>query len=136
MSYFDGYLIPVPVNKLDAYKRFSEKIAKVYREYGAIRIVDCVLDDDAANSAEFHAEEARSALDDDKQGLRDFGTAAAIEAEETVILSWTEWPSKAVRDEGLERALRDPRVQPVEGEEILFEGRRLIAGGFNKLMDI
>lgn len=136
MSYFDGYLIPVPTAKLDAYKDFSEQVAKVYREYGAVRIVDCLLDPDTSNGAEFHAVEARDALDETDKPLRDFPTAAAVKAGETVILSWTEWPSKAARDAGLAKALSDPRVQPQDGQEVLFEGRRLIAGGFVTLMDV
>ena len=51
-----------------------------------------------------------------------------------MILSWTEWPSKKARDSGLKKALADPRVQPQPGEDVLFEGRRLVAGGFNLLM--
>lgn len=136
MSYFDGYLIPVPTEKLDAYRRFSEKIATVYREHGALRIVDCVLDPDTADGAQFHADEAREALHVADAPLRDFRAAAAAEAGDTVVLSWTEWPSKAARDAGLAKALSDPRVQPQEGQEVLFEGRRLIAGGFVGLMDV
>jgi uncharacterized protein YbaA (DUF1428 family) len=136
MSYFDGYLIPVPTNKLDAYKRFSQEIAKVYREHGAIRIVDCVLDTKAAEGGQFHAEGAREALGQAGAPCRDFQVAAAAEPGETVILSWTEWPNKAARDAGLAKALSDPRVQPKEGQDVLFEGRRLIAGGFAALIDI
>lgn len=132
MAYFDGYLIPVATDKLEAYRVFSEKIAAVYREYGATRIVDCVLDAGAEDGAQFHADEARDALGTGP--LRNFPIAADARAGETVILSWTEWPSKQARDTGLEKALADPRVQPQPGEDVLFEGRRLVAGGFNLLM--
>lgn len=54
---------------------------------------------------------------------------------ETVILSWTEWPSKDARDDLLPRVLADPRVQPEDGEKAVFEGARLVAGGFAKLLD-
>jgi len=134
MSYVDGYLIPLPLAKLAAYRQFSAQVAQVYREHGALRVVDCILDADVANGAGFHAQEARSELGNAE--LRDFERAAAVTHGETVILSWTEWPSKAARDEGLAKALADPRVQPDDAEEMLFEGRRLIAGGFNKLLDI
>ncbi len=134
MTYVDAYLIPLKPSKLAAYTRFSTQVAAVYREYGASRIVDCVLDPAVANDAAFHAEGARDALLDTP--LRDFDAAAATAPGEIVILSWTEWPSKKMRDEGLAKALADPRVQPQEGQEELFEGRRLVAGGFTKLMDI
>lgn len=136
MSYIDGYLIPLETSKLEEYKRFSGHIAEIYREHGATRVVDCLLDRSVANDAEFHAEQARHDLDADQVPLRDFETAAAAQSGETVILSWTEWPSKEARDIGLAKALADPRIQPKEGETMLFEGRRLIAGGFLKLIDV
>lgn len=134
MSYIDGYLIPLETSKLEEYQRFSRHVAEVYREYGAMRVVDCQLDRTVANDTDFHAEQARHDLDE--VPLRDFEAAAAARSGETVILSWTEWPSKEARDLGLAKALADPRIQPKEGEKMLFEGRRLIAGGFLKLIDV
>jgi uncharacterized protein YbaA (DUF1428 family) len=132
MSYFDCYLIPVPTGKMDAYKSFSRRMARIYREYGALRIVDCVLDEGVSDGTQFHAEGAQDQVRDAQ--LRDFKTAAATEEGETVILSWTEWPSKEARDTLLPRVLADPRVQPQDGEETIFEGARLVAGGFFKLL--
>lgn len=134
MTYVDAYLIPLQSEKLAAYERFSRHVAAVYREHGALRVVDCVLDAAVANDASFHAEEAREDLKD--APLRDFNAAADARDGEIVILSWTEWPSKAVRREGLAKALADPRIQPEEGEEMLFEGRRLVAGSFATLIDV
>jgi uncharacterized protein YbaA (DUF1428 family) len=133
MSYFDYYLIPVSAAKLAAYKRFSELMAKVYREYGAVRVVDCVLDPDTSDGTRFHADGAQAQVQ--AASLRSFQTAAATKAGEIVVLSWTEWPSKTARDEGLPRVLADPRVQPEDGQEVVFEGTRLVAGGFFKLVD-
>ncbi|WP_378949450.1 DUF1428 domain-containing protein [Mesorhizobium sp. ANAO-SY3R2] len=136
MSYVDGYLIPLETSKIEEYISFSRHVAEVYREHGAMRVVDCQLDRTVVNDAEFHAEQARQDLDAEGTPLRDFETAAATQSGETVILSWTEWPSKEARDIGLAKALADPRIQPKEGEKMLFEGRRLIAGGFLKLIDV
>ncbi|WP_164813786.1 DUF1428 domain-containing protein [Sinorhizobium medicae] len=120
-------------HRLDAYKLFSQRMAKVYREYGALRVIDCILDPETTDGTHFHAEGAQA----DVQGaeLRDFNAAAATKEGETVILSWTEWPSKDARDDLLPRVLADPRVQPEDGEKAIFEGARLVAGGFAKLLD-
>ena len=134
MSYYDGYLIPLATSRLAAYRRFSARAAAIYREHGATRIVDCPLDQAVANDAGFHAVEARDALDG--AGARDFKAAADARPGETVILSWTEWPSREARDAGLALALADPRLQPQPDEEALFDGRRLIAGGFEGLIDL
>ncbi len=134
MIYIDAYLIPIDPARIEAFEHFSKRVNDVFREYGAIRTVDCRLDEQVANDAGFHAEGARAELAA-AGPLRDFKAAAAAEGRETVILSWTEWPSKEARDSGLAAALEDPRIQPLEGEETLFEGRRLIAGGFAQLLN-
>lgn len=134
MTYFDFALIPLSAEKLEAYRVFSEAVSRVYREFGALRVVDSVLDEADRPGAEFHAEGAREALAE--LTLRRFPQAAAAEDGEIVILSVTEWPDKSTRDAGLQRALADPRVQPKPGEEVLFEGRRLVAGGFLRLFEV
>jgi uncharacterized protein YbaA (DUF1428 family) len=136
MTYIDAYLIPLANSKLTEYESFSRKVAAVYREYGALRIVDCRMDEKVANDAGFHAENARDNFESATPTLRDFTAAAGALEGETVILSWTEWPSKQARDVGLAKALADPRLQPCDGEETIFEGRRLVAGAFVKLIDV
>ncbi len=133
MPYYDAYLIPISPAKLDAYRDFSRRIGAVYLEYGAVRIVDVLLDDQGGDGASFHAEEARAALD---EGLRDFAAAAGAVEGETVILSWTEWPDKQARDEGLAKVLADPRVQPDPEDGVIFEGRRLVSGAFMPLASL
>jgi uncharacterized protein YbaA (DUF1428 family) len=135
MTYIDAYLIPLASRKLAEYETFSRKAAAIYREYGALRIVDCRLDEEVANDAGFHAENARDTFESATPTLRDFTVAADALDGETVILSWTEWPSKQARDVGLAKALADPRLQPRDGEDPIFQGRRLIAGSFVKLID-
>lgn len=132
MSYFDAYLIPIRPSQLPAYRDFSRKVGAVYREHGAIRITDIILDDSGQAHETFHAEDARADLGDD---MRNFNDAAAAIADETVILSWTEWPDKSARDSGLAAALADPRIQPDPDDGVIFEGRRLVAGAFRHLAD-
>lgn len=134
MAYVDGYLIPVRRDRREAYEAFSAKVAAVYREHGALRVVDCWLDEEAQDSAAFHAEGARGALDDATEAARGFHTAAGAGPDEAVVLSWTEWPDRSARDEGLARALADPRLQPGD-DEAIFDGRRLISGGFAVILD-
>lgn len=103
-------------------------MAKVYREYGALRVTDCMLDAKASDGTQFHAKDAQGEVQ--AAQLRDFHAAAATLGGEAVILSWTEWPSKGERDALLPRVLADPHVQPQDDEEMIFEGHRLIAGSF------
>jgi uncharacterized protein YbaA (DUF1428 family) len=54
--------------------------------------------------------------------------------DETVVFSWITWPSRAVRDEGMKKAMADPRLQPGINP-MPFDGKRLIYGGFQVLLD-
>lgn len=130
MPYFDAYLIPIQPSRLSAYCDFSKKVGAVYREHGAIRITDIILDDGDQADETFHAEEARAGLGDH---MRNFIDATAATTGEMVILSWTEWPDKHARDIGLAAALADPRIQPNPEDGVIFEGRRLVAGAFKHL---
>ena len=115
MSYIDGFLVPVPTGKKDAYAKLAAKAGKVFRKHGAIRTVECWGD----------------ALPDGK--VTDFKMAVKAEAGENVVFSWIEWPSKAARDVGMKKAMEDPMMQP--GGEMPFDGMRMIFGGFDVLLD-
>lgn len=134
MTYIDGYLTPVRRDRKQAFHAFSRKVGSIYKEHGALRVVDC-WQDAAEDLAHFHAEGARDALDAGPPP-RDFGVAADAQAGEVVVFSWMEWPDKETRDSGLEKAMSDPRLQPQDGEEMLFEGRRVIASGFHMTLDM
>ena len=43
--YVDGFVVPVPKKKLEAYREMSKKAGKVWKEHGAIDYVECVADD-------------------------------------------------------------------------------------------
>ena len=43
--YVDGFVVPVPKKKLQAYRRMAQKAGKVWREHGALEYVECVADD-------------------------------------------------------------------------------------------
>ena len=44
-SYTDGFVVPVPKRKREAYRELAAKMAKVFREYGATRVVEALGDD-------------------------------------------------------------------------------------------
>jgi uncharacterized protein YbaA (DUF1428 family) len=115
MSYIDGFVIPVPAGKKEAYRAMAEKAVPVFKEHGATRIVECWGDD----------------VPDGK--VTDFKRAVKAEADEVVVFSWIVWPSKAVRDEGTPKVMADPRLQM--GPDMPFDGKRMIFGGFELLLD-
>jgi uncharacterized protein YbaA (DUF1428 family) len=54
--------------------------------------------------------------------------------DETVVFSWIAWPSRAARDEGMKKAMADPRMQP-EHNPMPFDGKRVIFGGFQVIVN-
>jgi uncharacterized protein YbaA (DUF1428 family) len=115
MSYIDGFVIPVPVGKRDAFREAAEKAAMVFKEHGATRVVECWGDD----------------VPDGK--VTDFKRAVNAEAGENVVFSWVVWPSKEARDAGNKKIMDDPRMKM--HEDMPFDGRRMIFGGFSVLVD-
>ena len=45
MDYIDGFVAAVPTANRDRYKEHSQSAAKVFKDYGALRVVECWGDD-------------------------------------------------------------------------------------------
>ncbi|MDT9597336.1 DUF1428 domain-containing protein [Sphingosinicella rhizophila] len=134
MAFNDITIVPVRTDKKAAYLEFSARIAAIYREYGAVRVVDCWQKEDASDDEDFHAADALAnyAAGD----LPKMRKLAGAREGETVVVSFTEWPSREVRDLGVKAVAVDPRIQATMDEEPVFDGRRLIAGGFEVELDV
>ncbi|AMJ59279.1 DUF1428 domain-containing protein [Bosea sp. PAMC 26642] len=113
MAYIDGMVAPVPTGNKDAYRDFATLHGSILCEHGAARVVDTWGED----------------VPDGK--ITDFKGAVKATDDETVVFSWIEWPSKAVRDAGWPKVMADPRMQ----RQMPFDGKRLIHGGFAPILD-
>ena len=116
MSYIDGFVIPVPADKKEAYREVAAMAAPIFMEHGATRVVECWGDD----------------VPDGK--VTDFKRAVNAEDGENVVFSWITWPSKAARNAGMAKVMADSRMNM--GDSMPFDGKRMIFGGFEPLLDI
>ncbi|MEZ5707904.1 MAG: DUF1428 domain-containing protein [Blastomonas sp.] len=115
MTYVDGYLVPVPEGNKEAYRAMAESTVAIFKEHGALRLVECWQDDVARGKT------------------NDFYTAIMQEPGECVMFSWIEWPSREARDAGWAKVMADERMKPPA--EMPFIGARMIYGGFQTLVD-
>jgi len=114
-SYTDGFIVPVPEGNRDAYRELASKMAKVFRQHGASRVIESIADDVS------HGE------------VTDFYRAVNAEEGETVVFSFIEWPDKQTRDDAWQKIMSDESLKP-EGE-MPFAGQRMFWGGFDKIVD-
>ena len=114
-SYTDGFIVPVPEGKRDAYRDLAARMAKVFREHGANRVVESIADDVG------HGQ------------VTDFYRATKAEDGETVVFSFIEWPDKQTRDDAWAKIMQDESLKP-QGD-MPFSGQRMFWGGFDNIVD-
>ena len=115
MVYVQGFVIPVPTDKKDAYRAMCEKVGPIFKEYGVLRMVETW------------------GVDVPDGEVTDFRRSVQAEAGESVVFSWLVWPDKTTCDEAASKIMEDPRMRP-DGE-IPFDGKRMIFGGFEPIYD-
>ncbi len=113
--YVEGFVVPVPTAKKEAYRKMAEMVAPIYREYGAISVVECWGDDVPMGV------------------LTSFPRAVQCTEDETVVFSWIIWPSREARDAGNAKVMSDPRLHMPE-DGMPFDGQRMIMGGFQVML--
>jgi uncharacterized protein YbaA (DUF1428 family) len=119
MAYVDGFVIPVQQAKLEAYKEISRTCAKMWRELGALEFRECVGDDVKPGK------------------LTSFPQSVMLEEGEVVVFSWIVYESRAKRDEVNEKVMNDPRMKEfMQQENMPFDGKRMIYGGFEVMVDL
>lgn len=117
--YVDGFVVPVPKDNLDAYRRMARKAGKIWREYGALQYIECVEDDV-------------------KPGKHtSFPQAVKRKPDEVVVFSWIVYTSRRQRDAVNAKVMKDPRLAPMMDPKALpFDGKRMFWGGFKSIVEL
>ncbi len=116
MTYVDGFVVPVLKANRDEYLKMAQMACAIYREHGALKVVECWGDDVPEGK------------------VTSFPMAVKREENETVVFSWIVWPSKEARDAGNAKVMADPRMQP-GAMNMAFDGKRMIYGGFEVMFE-
>ena len=117
MNYVDGFVCAVPTVNKQKYLEHATKAATVFKEYGALRVVECWGDDVPEGK------------------VTSFPMAVKKTDDETVVFSWVIWPSREARDSAWKKVMEDPRMQP-DANPMPLDGKRLIYGGFQSILDV
>jgi len=116
MAYVDGFVVPVPKDNVEAYRRLARKAGKIWKKYGALEYVECIADDV-------------------KPGKRtSFPQSVKLKADETVVFSYIVYASRGARDRTLAKVMQDPLFAGMDPKTMPFDGKRMFMGGFKVLV--
>jgi uncharacterized protein YbaA (DUF1428 family) len=118
MRYVDGCVVPVPKDKIDAYRRMGRKMGKIFREHGALEYVECVADDVPEGK------------------VTSFARSVKLKEGETVVFSFVVFRSRAHRDRVQKKVMSDPRLADMDPKGFPFDGKRLFWGGFKEIVSL
>ena len=117
MAYVDGFVVPVPTKKLDAYRRLAQKAGKIWREHGALEVRECVADDVKVGK------------------WTSFPRSVKLKRGETVVFSYIVYKSRAQRDRVMAKVMKDKRLADMmQPGGVPFDGKRMIFGGFKVML--
>jgi len=115
MAYVDGFLLIVPTDKIEDYKKLAKKAGKVWRDHGALEYRECVGDDL------------------DFPFGRPFPKLLKLKPDETAVFSWIVYPSKAQRNKINAAVMKDPRLD-MDPKTMPFDVKKMSMGGFTVLV--
>lgn len=116
MSYVDGYVIPVPKKKINAYRKMARIGLKMWRKFGALDYKECVGDDLQT-----------------KWGTP-FAKLMKLKPGETVVFAFVVFKSRAHRDRVNANVMK--AMEKMGGSmDMPFDMRRMTMGGFKTIVE-
>ena len=121
VNYIDGFVLPVPRIHLDEYRSVAEKVAEIWKEYGALEYFEYVGDDLKL------------------EGTRSFIEVVDLKEDEVIVFGWVLFPSRETRELANKQVPNDPRmielVTPLtQSSKLIFDASRMVYGGFQPLV--
>lgn len=117
MAYVDGFIVPVPKDRLEDYRKLATLARTVWLEHGASDYVECLADDVPYGE------------------LTSFPRAVQQGEDEVVVFSWIVYPSREARDEANRKVMADERFAE-QMRAMPFDGKRMIYGGFKPFLGL
>ena len=121
-NYIDGFIFPIKKIHLDEYKQIADKVADIWKSYGALAYFECV--DDGLKI----------------EGTLPFDNLVSKDEDETIVFGWMAFDSQETRDYAHKKVASDPKmselVEPLMNpDRLIFNASRMVYGGFKTLIN-
>lgn len=113
MGYFQGFLVPVPQDKKEAYRAMAADAVPYFEKYGMVRMVES-----------WGVDVPHGEVTDMYRGIK-------AEEGENVVFSWVDWGTKEVCEKA-HAAMMEDKDMEMPGE-MPFDGMRMAFAGFELL---
>jgi len=118
-NYVDGFVLPVPKDKVPAYRRLARKAGEVWKEHGALAYVECVADDVKPGK------------------YTSFPQSVKLKKGEVVCFAWIVYKSRRHRDSVNAKVMNDARIaEAMSKGPVPFDMKRMIFGGFKTIVEM
>ena len=119
--YIDGFVFPIPRDRLNEYQLVVQAVADIWKEHGALDYMEYVGDDL------------------NRKGTRSFTDLVAATEDESIVFGWVVFDSREARDLANEKVAADPRMADLVDPLIdlpnpIFDAKRMAYGGFQSLV--
>ena len=114
--YVAGLVIPVPHDQMEAYRKWAENGARIFKKYGCLEIVES-WEDFVPNGKQ-----------------TDFCKAVAAKEGEKIVFSWQIWPDRASFQAAEEKMHEDGSLDTSGAPP--FDASRLILGCFEPVFSM
>jgi len=117
-KYIDGFVLPVPKDKIEKYRNVATQASKIWREHGALEYRECLIEDPNVQMG------------------RPFPNLDIVQEGETVVFAYITYHSRAHRDEVNAKVMADPRINEMcSPDDMPFDCARMCYGGFETLVE-
>ena len=119
--YIDGFVLPIPRDRVNEYQRVAEAVAEIWKEHGALDYREYVGDDLRL------------------EGTRSFTDLVAATEDEIIVFGWVVFDSREARDLANDKVAADPRMTDliaplIDPANPVFDANRMAYGGFQSLV--
>jgi len=115
MAYVDGFVVPVPKNKVKDYRKLASKAGRIWKEHGALAFCEALADDVKPGK------------------WTSFPQSVKLKKNEVVMFSYIVYKSRSQRDRVLKKVMADKRLK-MDMNDMPFDAKRMIFGGFKPIV--